>query len=184
MKSTLSQPAPRTGPKAARAARPEAAAPDQGGLRYQRIKHYVLAQIHGGVWKEGDLIAGEQALAQQFGVSRMTVHRALRELSDEQIVERRQGSGTYVAQQKYYASLVEIRNIADEIAARGHQHRSELHKLERVRLGRALAAPPTTRWWFTLRTVRPFRWKTAMSTPPWRPTTWRRTLPRKRPMPI
>jgi GntR family histidine utilization transcriptional repressor len=140
MKSTLSQSAPRTGPKAARAARPEPAAPDQGGLRYQRIKHYVLAQIHGGVWKEGDLIAGEQALAQQFGVSRMTVHRALRELSDEQIVERRQGSGTYVAQQKYYASLVEIRNIADEIAARGHRHRSELHKLERVRLGRALAA--------------------------------------------
>ena len=142
MKSTLSKPsrrAPRTGPPVSQAALATAAAPDRSALRYQRIKHYVLAQIHGGVWKEGDLIAGEQALAQQFGVSRMTVHRALRELSDEQIVERRQGSGTYVAQQKYYASLVEIRNIADEIAARGHRHRSELHKLERVRVGQALA---------------------------------------------
>lgn len=106
---------------------------------YQQIKEHVLAQIHAGVWKEGDAIPGEEALARTFGVSRMTVNRAIRELSDEQIVERVQGSGTYVAQQKYQSTLVEIRNIADEIAARGHRHRSELHRLERVRANHALA---------------------------------------------
>ena len=106
---------------------------------YQQVKDHVLAQIHAGVWKEGDAIPGEEALARSFGVSRMTVNRALRELSDEQIVERRQGSGTYVAQQKYQSTLVEIRNIADEIAARGHAHRSELHRLERVKATDALA---------------------------------------------
>lgn len=106
---------------------------------YQQVKSHVLAQIHAGVWKEGDAIPGEEALARTFGVSRMTVNRALRELSDEQIVERRQGSGTYVAQQKYQSTLVEIRNIADEIAARGHAHRSELHRLERVKASDALA---------------------------------------------
>jgi GntR family histidine utilization transcriptional repressor len=106
---------------------------------YQQVKSHVLAQIHAGVWREGDAIPGEEALARSFGVSRMTVNRALRELSDEQIVERRQGSGTYVAQQKYQSTLVEIRNIADEIAARGHAHRSELHRLERVKASDALA---------------------------------------------
>jgi GntR family histidine utilization transcriptional repressor len=106
---------------------------------YQLVKDHVLAQIHAGVWKEGDAIPGEEALARSFGVSRMTVNRALRELSDEQIVERRQGSGTYVAQQKYQSTLVEIRNIADEIAARGHAHRSELHRLERVKATDKLA---------------------------------------------
>ena len=106
---------------------------------YQQVKSHVLAQIHAGVWKEGDAIPGEEALARSFGVSRMTVNRALRELSDEQIVERRQGSGTYVAQHKYQSTLVEIRNIADEIAARGHAHRSELHRLERVKASDALA---------------------------------------------
>jgi GntR family histidine utilization transcriptional repressor len=105
---------------------------------FQLIKAHVLAQIHEGVWKEGDAIPGEEALAREFGVSRMTVNRAIRELSDEQIVERVQGSGTYVAQQKYQSTLVEIRNIADEIAARGHQHRSELHRLERMKAGEAL----------------------------------------------
>lgn len=106
---------------------------------YQKIKDHVLAQIQNGVWKEGDTIPGEEALAREFGVSRMTVNRAIRELSDEQIVERVQGSGTFVAQQKYQATLVEIRNIAEEIAARGHQHRSELHRLERVKAGELLA---------------------------------------------
>lgn len=106
---------------------------------YRRIKDHVLAQIHAGIWKEGDAIPGEEALAREFGVSRMTVNRALRELSDEQVVERVQGSGTFVAQQKYQSTLVEIHNIADEIAARGHTHRSELHLLERCRASDALA---------------------------------------------
>ena len=105
---------------------------------FQAIKTHVLAKIHEGVWKEGEAIPGEEALAREFGVSRMTVNRAIRELSDEQIVERIQGSGTYVAQQKYQSTLVEIRNIADEIAARGHKHRSELHRLERMKSGEAL----------------------------------------------
>ncbi len=106
---------------------------------YQRVKQHVLDRIQNGQWREGDAIPGEEALAREFGVSRMTVNRAIRELSDEQIVERIQGSGTYVAQQKYQSTLVAIRNIAEEIAARGHRHRSELHKLERVKAGEALA---------------------------------------------
>ncbi|MBW8471273.1 MAG: histidine utilization repressor [Thiobacillus sp.] len=115
-----------------------AAAADDRKPAYLRVKQHVLAQIQSGTWQEGEAIPGEEALARTFGVSRMTVNRAIRELSDEQIVERVQGSGTYVAQQKYQATLVEIRNIAEEIAARGHVHRSELHKLERTKAGEAL----------------------------------------------
>ena len=106
---------------------------------YEVIKRHVLAHIHDGTWQEGDAIPAEEALAREFGVSRMTVNRAIRELSDEQIVERIQGSGTFVAQQKYQATLVEIRNIADEIAARGHRHHSELQLLERARASDTLA---------------------------------------------
>jgi GntR family histidine utilization transcriptional repressor len=96
---------------------------------FQRIKDYLLAEIHAGHWKEGDAISSEQVLAKQFGVSRMTVNRAVRELTSEQVLSRIQGSGTYVAQHKYQATLVEIKNIAKEVRARGHAHRSELHQL-------------------------------------------------------
>ena len=96
---------------------------------FQTIKDYLLLEIQSGTWKEGDAIPSEAVLAAQFNVSRMTVNRAVRELTSEQILNRIQGSGTYVAQQKYQATLVEIKSIADEIRARGHTHRSELHQL-------------------------------------------------------
>lgn len=106
---------------------------------YRKIKTYVLDQIQAGIWKEGEAIPAEEALARDFGVSRMTVNRAIRELSQEQIVERKQGAGTFVAQRKYQATLVEIRNIADEITSRGHRHRSELQLLERTKANAVLA---------------------------------------------
>lgn len=106
---------------------------------YQRIKDYILSQVQSGHWREGDAIPAEQALAKTFGVSRMTVNRALSELASEQVLIRVQGSGTFVAQQKFEATLVDIRSIAEEIRARGHAHRSELHRLERGKAREPLA---------------------------------------------
>jgi GntR family histidine utilization transcriptional repressor len=99
---------------------------------FQTIKNYLLKEIQSGTWKEGDAIPSEAMLAEQFNVSRMTVNRAVRELTSEQILHRIQGSGTYVAQQKYQATLVEIKSIAEEIRSRGHVHRSELHLLASI----------------------------------------------------
>lgn len=106
---------------------------------FQRIKDYLVGEIAAGRWKEGDLVPSEQALVRQFGVSRMTVNRAVRELTAEQVLTRRQGSGTYVAPQKYQATLVEIRNIADEVRARGHVHASHPRLLEQGAASEALA---------------------------------------------
>jgi GntR family histidine utilization transcriptional repressor len=106
---------------------------------FQRIKDHLLAEIQAGTWHEGDVIPSEQELARQFNVSRMTVNRAVRELTAEQVLTRVQGSGTYVAQRKYQATLVEIKSIAEEVRARGHVHRSELHKLERTKATETLA---------------------------------------------
>lgn len=97
---------------------------------FQQIKDHLLEEIQQGAWKEGDAIPSEAALAKQFSVSRMTVNRAVRELSSEQFLTRIQGSGTFVAQQKYQATLVAIKSIAEEVRARGHAHTSELHLLE------------------------------------------------------
>jgi GntR family transcriptional regulator, histidine utilization repressor len=106
---------------------------------FQRIKDYLLGEIAAGRWKEGDLVPSEQALVRQFGVSRMTVNRAVRELTAEQVLTRRQGSGTFVAPQKYQATLVEIRNIADEVRARGHVHASHPRLLDRAPADETLA---------------------------------------------
>ena len=103
------------------------------GSLFQRIKDYIQSEIRLGHWREGDVIPTEQALSKQFEVSRMTVNRALRELTAEQIIIRVQGSGTFVAQQKYKSTLIQVKNIAQEIKERGHAHRSELLCLERCK---------------------------------------------------
>ena len=106
---------------------------------YQRIKDYLLTEIQGGKWREGEAIPPEISLARQFGVSRMTVNRAVRELTAENILKRIQGSGTYVAHRKYQATLVAIKNIADEVRGRGHRHSSQVLQLESASASEALA---------------------------------------------
>lgn len=93
---------------------------------YQRIKQAILDNIHAGLWKAGEAIPTEMALTEQFGVSRMTVNRALKELSEEKVLERRQGSGTFVAQHHFNHTFVEVRNIAHDIQADNHAYRAEV----------------------------------------------------------
>jgi len=99
---------------------------------YQRIKDYVLGQIRQGIWAEGDLIPTELALCKLFDVSRMTVHRALRELTADHVLVRYQGSGTYVAPAKIPSTLIEIRSIAQDIRDRGHEHSCQVLLLQRT----------------------------------------------------
>jgi GntR family histidine utilization transcriptional repressor len=99
-------------------------------LPYQLIKDYVLERIHNGLWKEGDVVPSENELSGEFQVARMTVNRALRELTAEQVLTRIQGKGTFVAQPKYQSTVVEIKNIADEIEGRRHRHHADVLAME------------------------------------------------------
>lgn len=93
---------------------------------YQRIKDAILASIHQGVWQVGQAIPTEHTLAQSFGVSRMTVNRALKELTKEQVLQRRQGAGTFVAQDKFNHTFVTITNIASDITAQNKAYKAQV----------------------------------------------------------
>ncbi|HEX9851854.1 MAG TPA: histidine utilization repressor, partial [Woeseiaceae bacterium] len=75
-----------------------------------------------GELKPRDRVPSENDLVGSAGVSRMTANRALRELNDEGYVERVAGVGTFVADLQSASHVLEVRNIADEIALRGHRH--------------------------------------------------------------
>lgn len=93
---------------------------------YQRIKNAILENIHRGKWQAGEAISTEMALAEQFKVSRMTVNRALKELSEERVLERRQGSGTFVAQQQFNHTFVEVRNIAQDLKSANRDYQAKV----------------------------------------------------------
>ncbi|EOL42167.1 GntR family transcriptional regulator [Enterococcus phoeniculicola] len=67
---------------------------------YIQIHDQLKEEIENGVWKIGDRLPSERELSVKFGVSRMTLRQAIQTLSDEGILERKIGSGTYVAREK------------------------------------------------------------------------------------
>ena len=99
---------------------------------YQQVKDFVARKIADGSWKPGDRVPSEQELVAEFGMARMTVNRALRELAEQGKIVRVAGVGSFVAEEKPQSTLLQIANIADEIRQRGHDHRCELVSLARV----------------------------------------------------
>src|SRR5690554_7312796 len=107
--------------------------------KFAHIKEFIYRKIESGEWPEYHPVSSENVLAQQFKVSRMTARRALQELSDEGLVTRTRGSGTFVAPLKSQSALLTIRNIADEIALRNHRHHAEVVCMEKVPASPTLA---------------------------------------------
>lgn len=94
--------------------------------RYQQLKEMIIERISSGELRPTDRVPSENELVESMNVSRMTANRALRELNDEGYVERVAGKGTFVADLRARSHALEVHNIADEIAARGHLHSCEV----------------------------------------------------------
>ncbi|MDQ2893080.1 MAG: histidine utilization repressor [Pseudomonadota bacterium] len=94
--------------------------------RYAAIKQYIQHALSSGALKPGDRVPSEAELVVQFEVSRMTANRALRELQAAGAVVRRAGIGSFVAEPTALGHMIEIRNIADDIRARGHDYRAQV----------------------------------------------------------
>ena len=100
---------------------------------YRKVKRHILERIAARALVEGAQIPSENELTRELGVSRMTAHRALRELTADGVLRRVQGAGTFVAAAKPESALFAVRNIAEEIAARGGRHSAEVLHLGATR---------------------------------------------------
>ncbi|MBO9490954.1 histidine utilization repressor [Endozoicomonas sp. G2_1] len=107
--------------------------------KFTQIKQFICDQIESGQWQQHSKVPSENELAERFNVSRMTARRALQELTEQGLLVRSQGAGTFVATFKSQSSMLEIKNIAVEIEGRGHQHHAILLELSSRELDRELA---------------------------------------------
>ncbi|MCG4255120.1 histidine utilization repressor [Acetobacter senegalensis] len=112
---------------------------DKPAARYEQVKLYINERIETGEWGIGHRLPSESELVEILGVSRMTVHRALRELTADGIVTRAQGVGTFVAEPVQRVELLELRDIADDIVSNGHVHSTRIITLESIRADSDLA---------------------------------------------
>jgi GntR family transcriptional regulator, histidine utilization repressor len=105
--------------------------PDPAPL-YHQVKQFIIGQIESGKWTAGVRVSSENEIVKEWGVSRQTANRALRELASEGYLTRIQGVGSFVAKSKHLSPALIVRSISDEIIERGHVHRAKVIALEEV----------------------------------------------------
>ena len=90
-------------------------------LAHERISDDIREQIDTGGLLPADRLPAETALAERYGVTRMTVRHALSSLVDGGYVYRRHGVGTFVADPARRRSLNRLRSFADELGEAGRK---------------------------------------------------------------
>jgi len=95
---------------------------------WQDIQDRIRRNIKEGIWSPGQLIPGEVTLAAQFGCARATVNRALRELAQTGVIDRKRKAGTRVAMQKARRVTAQIPIIRSQIESQGQCYRFDLLK--------------------------------------------------------
>ena len=93
---------------------------------FQDIKAEVTRRIQGGTWGPGTLLPTEVELASEFNCARATVSRALRELADSGIVDRKRKGGTRVIAMPVKIAKFEIAIVRKTIEALGSTYRYAL----------------------------------------------------------
>ena len=102
---------------------------------YEQIRQLIVSAMASGEWRPGEALPSEAALAQRYGASPGTVRRALDELAALNLVERRQGAGTFVATHTAPRDSYRFLRLVADDGAQGFE-RELLH----ARRGRASAA--------------------------------------------
>ena len=115
---------------------------------YEQIAATLQEEIERGAYEPSGKLPSESELGDRFAVSRVTVRLALARLTDAQVVERKQGKGTFAKQRRLQHRLDELRGFYDSLAAQGARARMELLRVETCEV------PPGLRETFTAAVTR------------------------------
>ncbi len=90
-------------------------------LLYARVETVLAGEISDGDLKIGDQLPTEESLIARFGVSRITVRRAIQNLVSRGLVEIRRGKGTFVTAPKIMQDLKELSGFVEDMHVLGHK---------------------------------------------------------------
>jgi GntR family transcriptional regulator, histidine utilization repressor len=93
---------------------------------YKQIRLDIERQILTGEWAPGHRIPFEHELMVRYSCSRMTVNKALSELAQADLIERRRRAGTFVRRPKFLSAVLQITDIRAEITALGRSYGYEM----------------------------------------------------------
>ena len=90
-------------------------------MGWQEVGNEALRRIRARDWPPGARIPDEAALAGELGCTRVTVNRALRDLAEAGLLERRRRGGTRVPLTPVRRATLSIPIIRQDIAERGQE---------------------------------------------------------------
>lgn len=99
-------------------------------LHYQ-LKQRLLGLIRDEGINPGDLLPSEKDLEELYGVSQITVRRAMRELSVEGHIVRKAGRGSFVRQIKFQDHAAMLGGFANDLTSQGYKAESQILDLGR-----------------------------------------------------
>jgi len=120
-----------------------------GKPRHEQVSDWLRNQIEEGALAENQKLPSESALGSRFGVSRITVRRALQTLESEDLIYRRQGLGSFVQDRRLRQGLIRLTDFIEDMQTAGLRPSSRvLHSAEEEapshvahRLGLAKGSP-------------------------------------------
>src|SRR5690606_40447396 len=93
---------------------------------YEQIKDYILTNIHSGNFQPNSRIPSERSLSAKFGVSRLTVNKAIKELEQAGWVRIQIGKGTFINEAQIDQELETLTSFSEDMAKRGRQPASRV----------------------------------------------------------
>jgi GntR family transcriptional regulator len=93
---------------------------------YGKVEEALALEIAQGELRPGDRLPSEDQLLDRFGVSRITVRRAIQNLIQRRMVEIRRGHGTYVLAPKISQDLTRLTGFVEDMAAHGRKSTSRV----------------------------------------------------------
>ena len=105
---------------------------DHASPMYQKIKEHILENIATGHWGPNLKLPSENEISATLNISRMTVNRAFKELTEEGYLFREKGAGTFVSAPVQLTPFFELFPISQEIAIEGRQFSSEIIEMKVV----------------------------------------------------
>jgi len=99
---------------------------------YEQIKEYILHNINEGTYSPHTRIPSERKLSELFGVSRLTVSKAVKELVQDGWLYVQIGKGTFINDDQIHQELETLTGFTEEMTRRGQKTHSRVLKAEKI----------------------------------------------------
>ncbi|MCL6247916.1 GntR family transcriptional regulator [Acinetobacter sp. ANC 4945] len=97
---------------------------------YEQVKGQLQQKIHSGEYSALSQLPSENELSELFSVSRITIRQALHKLSQDGLIFKVHGKGTFVSKPKAYQNITQLQGFAEAMSSSGHHILNEVLSIE------------------------------------------------------